>query len=807
MIENKFNENNLLFFNGLGGFSEDGKEYIIHLKNGETTPAPWSNIIANPSFGFVVSESGTGYTWHDNAHEFRLTSWSNDPITDALADVIYIQDEQSQHLWSPTLTPIHNDVNYLIRHGFGYSVFESVQDNVYTSLTQYVPKEDSVKLNLLKLQNLGNSSKTLTLTYYMQPVLGEHAEVSAPHINSVLHQGKALVFTNPFSEDYYDNHVYLDASIQDRTISANRSSFFGSGGIKHPDALKKNGLDGIVGSGFDPCGAIQVQVSIKAGASIEIAFQMGSTSHKEAIDPLRLYYQNIDNVKQALDEVKQYWESELSVIQVKTLDTSFDLMINGWLQYQTIASRLYGRSGFYQSGGAFGFRDQLQDVLALTITDPQTAKHQILLHAQHQFEEGDVQHWWHPPYNKGVRTRITDDRLWLVFVTYEYILKTQDYDILNEEVPFLVSPVLGKDEDERYETPSVSNYTASLYEHCRRAIDISLQFGVHNLPLMGGGDWNDGMNLVGIKGKGESVWLAWFLGDVLNKMISFAKHRNDTQIAQHYQQHLEQLQSAIEEHAWDGNWYKRAYYDDGSEMGSSHSDDCKIDSISQSWSIISGLAEGTRQDRAIQSLEEHLIDRKHGIIKLLNPPFDKGKHNPGYIKNYVPGVRENGGQYTHAAVWTIIAFAKRRDKEKALALFDMINPINHSSNYRDLMRYRNEPYVMSADVYSVYPHVGRAGWSWYTGAASWMYKAGVEFILGFNKEGDKLRLDPVIPDQWYSFSMTYRYMDTIYTINVENEVNRNSGKSLLYLDGQLQEDSTISLENDGIVHLIRLVMN
>lgn len=807
MLENYFEESNLLFFNGLGGFSKDGREYIIHLKDGENTPVPWVNVIANPDFGFVTTESGSGYTWYENAHEFRLTSWSNDTITEQLADVIYIKEEHGNKIWSPTFSPIRSHVNYLIRHGFGYSVFESIQNDIYSRLTQFVPVKDSVKLNLLSLHNRSDERRNFSLTYYMQPVLGEQEAASAPYIVSETIQGNKLVFSNPFSEDYSEYATYIDVSIHERSFSGNRESFFGSGSQEVPDALSYEHLDGVVGAGYDPCGALQVHISIDPHETLDVVFQMGASESKDSIDGISTYYRDVDNVKNELERVEEFWNNELSDIKVHTPDLSFDILMNGWLQYQTISSRLFGRSGFYQSGGAFGFRDQLQDALALTITDPKRVKEQILLHAKHQFLEGDVQHWWHPPYNKGVRTRITDDRLWLVYVTYEYIKKTNDYSILDEELEFLVSPILLDGEDERYEIPGVSSEKTSLYDHCKRAIDISLQFGEHGLPLMGGGDWNDGMNLVGIEGKGESVWLGWFLADVLRKMIDLSKKKNDTTLAGHYSQELEDLKDSLEEQGWDGKWYRRAYYDDGSPLGSHESDDCKIDSISQSWAVISGFSTESRKKKALQSLEENLVDRRNGIIKLLTPPFDKGEHNPGYIKNYVPGVRENGGQYSHAAVWTVVAFAKLRKKDKALSLFNMINPINHTSNYRDVIRYKNEPYVMSADVYSVYPHIGRAGWSWYTGAASWMYQAGLESILGFDKLGEKLFLDPIIPNQWKSFKITYNYFDTKYKIEVLNIESQDFSESKLYLDSILQTETSLDLVNDGFTHKVRLEMS
>ena len=802
---NQSNDDNLQFFNGLGGFSKDGSEYIIHLKEMNNTPAPWVNIIANEHFGFVISEVGSGYTWLENAHEFRLTPWSNDPIKDPITDCIYIQNTDTGELWSPTLLPIRHSNTYTVKHGFGYSKFEYEHKNIATSLTAFVPLEDSVKLNLLNITNLSDETQNFTLTYYMNPVLGEDEDSNSKHIQSEVDEFGNVLFNNNFSEEYSDCYAYIKANLEHNSYTCDRRNFFGDGGRTNPQALRESELDGTVGSGFDPCGAIQVKISLLPQQTQAVVFQLGASNNLDTIKNVSAKYTNLDTVSNELHRVQSYWQDKLGVIKVKTADSSFDLLMNGWLQYQTLSSRLLARTGFYQSGGAFGYRDQLQDVLSLVYTHPSRVKDQIILHAQHQFEEGDVQHWWHSIMNKGVRTRITDDRLWLPYLVFEYIKSTQDYSILEVEVPFLKSPILAEDEVERYESPQISETVASVYEHCLRSIDISLQFGIHGLPLMGSGDWNDGMNMIGVKGKGESVWLGWFLLDVLNKMISLCKHQNDPINQKRFEDAITTLQQSLEANAWDGKWYKRAFFDDGGVIGSSLSDDCKIDSISQSWAVISGYADKERIQLAMHSLEEYLVDRKIGIIKLLTPPFDQGSLNPGYIKNYVPGVRENGGQYTHAAIWVIIAYSKINESNKAIELFNMINPINHSSNYRDMLRYRNEPYVLSADVYSNPQHLGMGGWSWYTGAASWMYVAGLQHILGFVKEGNLLKFDPVIPKQWDRYSLEYLYQDTKYIFEVTNSLGSENSIIITH-NGETLSNDTVNLVNDKSIHHVQVAI-
>jgi cellobiose phosphorylase len=527
---------------------------------------------------------------------------------------------------------------------------------------------------------------------------------------------------------------------------------------------------------------------------------LGAEENVEIIDLVSSKYRKLDNVYYALREVKEFWQTKLNQIQVKSPDNSMDILLNGWLMYQVISCRLWARTGFYQAGGAFGFRDQLQDSLALLNTYPELARAQILKHAAHQFIEGDVQHWWHEPSGKGVRTRISDDYIWLPYVTYEYIRVTQDNSILEEMIPFVVSNPLSKDEEERYEQPITSELKLSLFEHCEQAMKHAQRFGVHGLPLMGTGDWNDGMNAVGKEGKGESVWLGWFLSDTLLKFAELCENRNESSKADNYRSISRTIVESIEREAWDGKWYRRAYFDDGAILGSMNSRECKIDSISQTWAVLTNLGDKERVYTAMQSLEDYLIDMDKGIIRLLTPPFRDGEQEPGYIKGYLAGIRENGGQYTHAATWVIQAYAKLKNGDKAWKLFNLINPINHSENHRESFTYKNEPYVMSADVYSEFPHIGRAGWSWYTGSASWMLRSGIESILGFNKEGNRLCLKPSIPTRWKEYSITYKYFETFYEIIVLNPNNLSHGDIEITIDNKVSLYDYIDLVNDKKIH-------
>ncbi len=799
-------EKRLLFFNGIGGFSLSGDEYVIRLEKQQTTPAPWINVISNPNFGFFVSESGSSTTWCKNSRENKLSPWSNDPVQDYSGEAIYIGDLSTGELWTPTPLPIRERQPYSIQHGFGYTTISHNSHGVEQELTQFVPVDASIKISILKLKNTSSNKRDLAITYYVRPVLGVSDQDTAMHIRSNQIDTGTLTFENSYNEDYPDQIAYMDFSLPKKTLTCDRNEFFGVGGLENPDGLLREKLSGAIGAGLDPCGAIQSICTLKSEETLEVILIFGRADHAEDIPPAVEKYLNIKIAKEALKEVRKFWREKIDVAQVNTPSDSMNLMLNGWLQYQIISARLWGRTAFYQSGGAYGFRDQLQDCLSVAHIWPELSREQILRHGRHQFIEGDVQHWWHEPSGKGTRTRFKDDRLWLPYIVSAYIDLTGDDAILNEQLPFIEDALLSDGEDERYGMPKVSQVSASLYDHCLKAIDISLSFGSHGLPLMGSGDWNDGMNTVGNKGRGESVWLGWFLCAVLKKFSTLCINRGFDDLAANYLITRTQLMSSIEQNAWDGSWYRRAYFDTGLPLGSIENSSCKIDSISQSWSVISESGTEERSKLALQSAEDYLVNRDDGLIKLLTPPFESGSMEPGYIKGYVPGVRENGGQYTHAAAWLIIAFAKLGKGDKALELFDLINPINHARSPRDCMTYKVEPYVMAADVYSVHPHAGRGGWTWYTGAAGWYYKAGLESILGFKKKGANVVMDPCIPNKWTTYSITYHYMDTPYEIKVHNPDGLSRGVLKVTVDGIEFEGNAFNLVNDGIKHHVSVLM-
>lgn len=790
----------LQYDNDWGGFNALGNEYIIHLDKGQSTPAPWSNVIANDRFGFITTESGGGYTWARNSREYKLSAWSNDPVRDTPSEVFYLSDETNT-LWSLCALPIHEEEKYTIKHGFGYTEYHHTSHGIKQKMVQFVPKDESVKLSLITLTNLSTQDRVINLTYYAEIVCGVNRSETDLHLISSLSDQEILLIKNPYNTDF-PLHTFIDSNIALRSVTGDRREFFGAGQFSSPESLNFKKLSNQVGSGFDPCAAMQVELDLKANEMIELVFMFGADESLDNIQILSIKYRQLENVHRALNDVTQDWQNKLSKIHVKTPDNTMDILLNGWLTYQVIACRLWARTGFYQSGGAFGFRDQLQDTLALLSTHSELARAQIIKHAAHQFIEGDVQHWWHEPSGKGVRTRISDDYLWLPYVTAEYIKVTQDMSILDELIPFVMSKPLALDEEERYEQPTITDVHQSLFEHCELALSHAQRFGVHGLPLMGTGDWNDGMNAVGKEGKGESVWLGWFLSDTLNQFAQLCNLRNESTKADYYRSISQTIIQAIEKEAWDGNWYRRAYFDDGSILGSTNSRECKIDSISQTWAVLSGVGDIDRSKIAMQALEDYLIDMDKGIIRLLTPPFRDGDQEPGYIKGYLPGIRENGGQYTHAATWVIQAFAKMNQGEKAWKLYNLINPINHSENHRESFSYKNEPYVMSADVYSEFPHIGRAGWSWYTGSASWMYRSGIESILGFNKRGNILHINPSIPARWKEYTITYLYFDTTYNIKVLNPNKLSHGKVEWMVDTRIIDKDYLTLTNDKQTHKV-----
>ncbi len=796
----------LIFPNGLGGFTSDGHEYVITLSPGQTTPAPWVNVLANPFFGTVVSESGSAYTWLENSHEFRLTPWSNDPVEDTPGEAFYIRDEQTGQFWSPTPLPTRGATPYVIRHGFGYTVFEHTEHGIASEFWVYVAMDAPVKFNVLKLRNLSGRPRRLSVTGYWEWVLGDLRPKSLLHVQTEVDlRTGTLLARNPYNTDFPDRVAFIDVNDGTRTLTGDRKEFLGrNGSLAQPAALKRVRLSGKVGAGLDPCGAVQVALELPEGAERETVFRLGAGRTTAEAQALIQRFRRGDASRVALEEVWAYWNRTLGAVNVDTPDPAVNAMANGWLLYQTLGCRLWGRTGFYQSGGAYGFRDQLQDVMALVHAEPALAREHLLRAAAHQFREGDVQHWWHPPAGRGVRTSFSDDYLWLPYATCRYVACVADTGVLDEKVPFLEARLLKPEEEAYYDLPVRSEEAATLYQHCVRAIEHGLRVGEHGLPLMGCGDWNDGMNRVGSEGRGESVWLAFFLSDVLNRFAGLARVRGDAAFADRCLDQARQLQQAIAQHAWDGEWYRRAYFDNGEPLGSSTNAECQIDSLPQSWAVISGVGDPARARQAMQAVAQRLVRREAGLVQLFDPPFDHSPQNPGYIKGYIPGVRENGGQYTHAAIWTAMAFAQLGDSERAWDLFNLLNPVHHGATPAQIAVYKVEPYVVAADVYAVTPHTGRGGWTWYTGSAGWMYRLLIETLLGVNIEGDQLRLAPCLPRSWTAYKIHYRYRRTVYHISITRRPAGAVAGPVLTLDGQELPGSTLPLRDDQLEHAVTL---
>ena len=797
----------LEFFNGMGGFSKEG-EYVTLLDERQWTPAPWINVLANSSFGCLVSESGSGYTWAVNSRENQLTPWSNDPVSDPPGEALFVRDEETGEIWGPTPLPIRGDGSYVVRHGQGYSRFEHEHREIATDLTVFVAQKDPVKISRLWITNRSASTRTLTVTAYAEWVLGPQRAAGAPFTVTELDSETNAIFArNSWTEAYAGRVAFADVGGAQTAWTADRTEFLGrNGGLHAPAGLARGAiLSRRTGAGLDPCAAMQVRMSLAPGQREQFVFLLGQGRDAPEARQLVARYRAQDP-DEVLAGVRRDWEDTLTALQVRTPDRSMDLMLNRWLLYQTLGCRLRARAAFYQAGGAWGFRDQLQDAMSFTVARPELAREHLLRAASRQFEEGDVQHWWHDPGGKGVRTRISDDLLWLAYATHHYVATTGDRGVLEEPVPFLAAAPLNPDETDRYFEPGVSSERASLFEHCARALDRSLEVGRHGLPLMGTGDWNDGMNRVGAGGQGESVWLGWFLHANLGQFAGLADLRGEPGRALAWRAHADALKSALERDGWDGDWYRRAFFDDGTPLGSASNDECRIDSIAQSWGVISGAADPERGRRAMAAVDEHLIRRADGIVLLFTPPFDRTALEPGYIKGYAPGVRENGGQYSHAAVWAMIAYAAQGDGDKAGELFAILNPINHASTRAGLYRYKVEPYVMAGDVYSEAPHAGRGGWSWYTGSAGWMYRAGVEWILGFRLRGNVLHVDPCIPRAWPRYEIAFRYHSARYRLSVENPRGAMRGVTSISLDGGPVTGPEIPLSDDGREHQIAVVL-
>jgi len=805
------------FDNGFGGFTGDGREYTIRLNGDDCTPAPWVNVIANPDFGCMVSAEGGGYSWATNSQQNALTPWPNDPVTDIPHDVLYLRDDDSGALWSAAAAPIRvSGSTYRTIHGKGWSRFAHSAHGIDVELLQAVPVADAVKLSRLRLHNRSAGTRRLSITGYVQWALGPNGAVTAPFVVTERDSATGALFArNAWRAEYGEQVAFIDLGGVQQSCTGDRTEFLGAyGTIDRPAALQGNALSGRVGAGLDPCGALQTQIELAPDAQVDLLFVLGEAASRDDASALVQKYRVAD-VDKILVDVAAVWKGVLDTVQVHTPDRAMDVLLNHWLLYQTLACRVWARTAYYQASGAYGFRDQLQDVMALCMARPDVARAQLLRSAARQFVEGDVQHWWLPPSGQGIRTRMTDDRLWLAYVAAHYVDVSGDAALLDESVPFIEGAPLRDDQNEAFFQPTVSAEHASVYEHGARAIDVSLTLGVHGLPLIGTGDWNDGMNRVGAKGRGESVWLAWFLIATIEAYAGFAEARSEHARLARWRQCVDTLRVSLESAGWDGDWYRRGYYDDGAPLGSAESRECRIDTIAQSWSAMAG-GNAAHVAQAMDAVESQLIDHEDELALLFTPPFDKpvfdgndnGDHDPGYIAGYPPGVRENGGQYTHGATWAVFAFAHLGHGERAAELFSILNPIRHTDTGERVARYKVEPYVACADVYSVAPHVGRGGWTWYTGSAGWLYRAGLEAILGFRVQGDALLLAPCIPASWPGFEIIYRYRSSEYRIEVDN--SRHAGHHVIAaeLDGQALpvDPCRVPLCDDGGVHRVKLTL-
>ena len=803
---------NLQFDNGLGGFSPDGSEYVIYLEAGTKTPAPWINVIANEEFGFLAGESGSGYNWAGNSGENRITAWRNDPVSDLPSEMLYIRDEETGRVWSPTPLPAPSGEPYLVRHGVGYTTYEHHAQGLEQRLRLFGTPDAPVKYIQVRLRNHLPHVRRLTVTYYAEWVLGVERSLTAPYILSEYggDSRAALFATNPYNTEFGDRCAFIATDKLIHGFTTDRTEFLGrNGDYADPVALRRVGLSGAVQPGQDPCAVLQIHINLPPDAEEEFIFLLGQGDNAAHARDLVHSHCTSAAATVAWDATAASWAQILGTVQVKTPEPSMDLLLNQWLLYQTIACRLWGRSALYQSSGAYGFRDQLQDVMALFHARPDLARTQLLRAARHQFAAGDVLHWWHPPSGRGVRTRISDDLLWLPYVTALYVASTGDLSILEERVPFLHGEPLAHGEDERY-AEYASNHNAdheySFYEHCRRSLLKGTTQGRHGLPLMGGGDWNDGMNRVGIEGEGESIWLGWFLYTTQIAFADVADAQAKPDDALLLRSQAADLQKALEVNGWDGEWYRRAYYDDGTPLGSANNLECRIDSIAQSWAVLSGAANPLRAQQAMNAVRQNLVRQEDQLILLFTPPFNQTRRDPGYIKGYLPGVRENGGQYTHAALWSIWAWAKLGDGNLAHSLFQMINPIRRADSAAKAARYQVEPYVISADVYGVAPHIGRGGWSWYTGSSGWMYRLGIEGLLGLQRNATHLWLDPCIPAHWPGFSLRLRVGRTYYHFTVENPQGVQRGVITVTLDGLPVATERVPLNDDGALHEIVVML-
>ncbi len=811
------NTEKLKYYNEYGAFSEDGKEYLIKTNAENRLPTVWSHIMANEKFGTLMTENMGGYTWYKNCRLNRISSWENEATYDIPSEIIYLKDLETKKAWSLGLNPMPDDKNYNVIYGFGYIKYIHKSDDIEQELEVFVPKEDSIKIGILKLKNMSLTRKKLKIIYYMKPVLGENELKSDGYINLTHDKNNNIICVqNLYNSEFSDDIIYVSNSEKIISYTGDKKFFLGNGNLSNPDALRKTNLNNENSIGKKACVAYEIEVELESLSEKEITFMLGAEETTIDSKNMAYKYSKIQNCRQELENVKNYWKNLLGKLQIYTPLESMNIILNGWDIYQTIQSRLLAKTGYYQSGGAYGFRDQLQDTIALKYINPDFLKHQIIKHSKHQFIEGDVEHWWHEETGRGIRTKFSDDLLWLVYVTCEYIEFTGDYSILEEKTPYLIGETLKENEDERYDKFEFTKEEGTIFEHCIKAIERSLNFGKNGLPKIGSGDWNDGFSKVGSKGIGESVWLGFFLYNVLNRFIDIMKTiieqnkwiisnenyevSNFEEQIKRYELIMQQLKKALNTNGWDGRWFKRAFMDNGNVLGSMVNDECRIDSIAQSWSIISNAGDNDKKYISMESLENHLIDKENGIIKLLDPPFEKGKLEPGYIKSYLPGVRENGGQYTHASCWVIIAEAMLGFGDKATEAYRMINPIEHSRTKEASNKYKVEPYVIPADIYGAGNLAGRGGWTWYTGSASWYYKAGIEFILGLKIRNQTMSIEPCIPKDWKEYNIKYKWKNAFYNITVKNPNNKNSGVEEVKLNGEKIENS-IKLQDNGIYNI------
>lgn len=810
-IESKMSINfptdNLKYYNEYGGFSEDGKEYKIRVNKNHRLPTVWSHVLANPYFGTVVTENMGAFTWSDNSRLNRMSSWNNNPVMDIPSEIIYMKDNDLDKAWSLGLNPMPDGNDYVITYGFGYAKYQHNSDGILQEVDVFVPKEDKAKINIIKLKNIEPNKRNLKLVYYIKPILGEDELSTSSFINLKYKEHENFIYAKNVYTDNFKNAIsYVSCSEKINSFTGSKRSFVGSGKLDNPDALNKVSLDFENSLGQIPCIAIQINVTLEAYENKEISLVFGNENEIEEIKRKVEKYASLQTCKQELSDTRISWYQKINTLQVKTPVESLNIMLNGWATYQTIACRLWARSGYYQSGGAYGFRDQLQDTLGLKYVNPKFMKNQIIKHAGHQFLEGDVEHWWHEETNRGIRTKFSDDLLWLAYVTAEYISFTGDESILDINANYITGPILDENTDEHYDIHPKIDVVENIYQHCLRAIDKAINIGEHGIPKIGSGDWNDGFSTVGNKGKGESVWLGFFLYDVLNKFMPICAKRGDIDRVERWKQICQDLKKNLNSQCWDGRWYRRAFTDSGKWIGSMENEEARIDSIAQSWSVISNAGDNDKKYICMDSLENYLVDKENEIIKLLTPAFEKSDLNPGYIQAYLPGVRENGGQYTHGAIWAVWATALLGAGNKALEYYRFINPIEHARTMEAAKKYKVEPYVIVADMYGGNNLAGRGGWTWYTGSSSWFNKVGIESILGLKIERGMLRLEPCIPSEWKEYSIRYQYKTSTYNIKVRNPNGKNIGITKMWVNGREIAEKEIKLEDNSRINEIEIEM-